>query len=83
LHRENYFYHEQNEIGAFDSHDRLKNLKILGIAKPKEHPLPIGIELEGQIFAPILRVRWIYTVEFEDGSDIQIPENYLEKYEAE
>jgi hypothetical protein len=26
---------------------------------------------------------WIYTVEFQDGSDIQIAEPYLEKYEME
>lgn len=26
---------------------------------------------------------WIYTVEFSDGSDIQIAELYLEKYEDE
>lgn len=26
---------------------------------------------------------WIYIVEFEDGSDIEVPENYLEKYQRE
>lgn len=24
---------------------------------------------------------WIYTIEFGDGSDIQVPENYLEKFQ--
>ena len=25
--------------------------------------------------------KWIYTIEFDDGSDVTIPEEYLEKYE--
>ncbi len=29
----------------------------------------------------LMSAKWLYTIEFEDGSSIEIPEKYLEKYE--
>ena len=55
--RENYLYHGQNEIGAFTSQGTSKNLRVLGLAKYKNSPASIGIELEGQISAHILNVQ--------------------------
>jgi RHS repeat-associated protein len=55
--REHYLYHGQNEIGAFTASKQPKNLRVLGIAKHKDNPITIGIELEGQFFAPILDVQ--------------------------
>jgi hypothetical protein len=34
-----------------------KNLRVLGLAQHKEYPTTIGVELEGQIFAPLLDVQ--------------------------
>lgn len=55
--RESYLYDGQNEIGALDADQQLKNLKVLGLAKYKNNPSPVGIELVNQIFAPILDVQ--------------------------
>lgn len=52
--RENYLYHGQNEIGAFATSSHPKNLRVLGLAKYKNNPATVGIELEGQIFAPVV-----------------------------
>ncbi|MES2198603.1 MAG: RHS repeat-associated core domain-containing protein [Chlamydiota bacterium] len=54
--RESYLYQGQNEVGAF-SNGKLKNLRILGLSMYKDYPRTVGIELEGQIFAPILDVQ--------------------------
>ncbi|MES2198758.1 MAG: RHS repeat-associated core domain-containing protein [Chlamydiota bacterium] len=50
LEKEYYLYQGDQEVGAF-SEGKLKNAKVLGLG------LPIGIELEGQVFAPILDVQ--------------------------
>ena len=55
--RENYLYHSQNEIGAFTSQDELKNLRVLGLAKHKNNPATIAIELGNQVFSPVLDVQ--------------------------
>lgn len=60
-------------------------------APQKYHPKKVGIicEMSKILFNVIAKEynyelgSWIYTVEFEDGSGIQVPENYLEKYQAE
>jgi RHS repeat-associated protein len=54
---ESYLYDGQNEIGAFTTSNTPKNLRTLGRALHKEHPATIALELEGQIFAPILDVQ--------------------------
>jgi YD repeat-containing protein len=54
---ESYLYDGQNEIGAFTANNTPKNLRILGYAIHKDHPVTIALELEGQIFAPILDVQ--------------------------
>lgn len=56
-HEEHYIYHGQNEIGAVTSSRELKNLKIPGLIKHKDNPTPIGIEIEGWPYAPILDVQ--------------------------
>ncbi len=55
--RELYLYHGQNEIGAFSSPDEPKNLRVFGISPHKNSPNTICVELNGQIFAPILDVQ--------------------------
>lgn len=55
--RENYLYHGQSEIGAFATSSHPKNLRVLGLAKYKNNPATVGIELEGQIFAPVIDVQ--------------------------
>jgi len=52
---EDYLYHGQNEIGAFASSDQPKNLRVLGLGK--NTPTTVGIELEGQVFAPVIDVQ--------------------------
>ncbi len=52
-----YLYHGQNEIGAFSSPDEPKNLRVFGITPHKNSPNTICVELNGQIFAPILDVQ--------------------------
>ncbi|MGC1879424.1 MAG: RHS repeat-associated core domain-containing protein [Rhabdochlamydiaceae bacterium] len=54
---ENYLYDGQSEIGAFSPSGVLKNLKVLGLAKHRNNPTTIAIELEGQVFAPLLDVQ--------------------------
>lgn len=49
---ENYLYQDQDEIGAFDSHNQLKNLRALA-----PHKQMVSLELNGQIFAPIIDVQ--------------------------
>ena len=52
-----YLYDGQNEIGAFTNPINPKNLRVLGIAKHKNYPETVGIELDGQISAPLLDVQ--------------------------
>jgi len=54
---ENYLYHDQNEIGAFNLRDEPKNLRVLGFSKPKNNPTTVGVELDGRLFAPLLDVQ--------------------------
>ncbi|MCX6989869.1 MAG: hypothetical protein NTX49_02210 [Chlamydiae bacterium] len=54
---ENYLYHGQNEIGAFSSHNEPINLRVLGLSKHKNNPTTVGLEIEGQVFAPLLDVQ--------------------------
>ena len=54
--REDYLYHGQNEIGAFASQDEPKNLRVLGLAKRKNSPATVAIEL-GTSFFPVLDVQ--------------------------
>lgn len=54
---EHYLYHNQNEIGAFTSTGKPKNLRILGVIRPRNNSSTIAIELEGQVFAPIIDVQ--------------------------
>ncbi len=53
---EHYLYHDQHEIGAFDDTLSPKNLRVLGIGQ-NNSPSTISIELEGQVFAPLLDVQ--------------------------
>ncbi len=54
---EYYLYDDQNEMGAFTAAHELKNLRVLGLATHKDNPTTVGIEIEGQIFAPLLDVQ--------------------------
>lgn len=55
--RENYLYDGENEIGAFTTHGKPKQLRILGLALHENVPATVAIELEGKPFAPILDVQ--------------------------
>jgi len=55
--REHYLYHGQNEIGAFASPNEPTNLRVLGLAKDKDSPTTVGVEVEGQVAAPIIDVQ--------------------------
>ncbi len=55
--RENYLYHGQNEVGAFAASDNPKNLRVLGLSKFKNSPVTVSVELDGQVFAPLLDVQ--------------------------
>lgn len=55
--REYYLYHGQNEIGAFVSPNEPTNLRVLGLVKYKDSPTTVGVEIEGQIAAPIVDVQ--------------------------
>ncbi|MBX9744440.1 MAG: RHS repeat-associated core domain-containing protein, partial [Chlamydiales bacterium] len=55
--REHYLYHGQNEIGAFVSSNEPTNLRVLGLAKDKNSPTTVGIEMDGQVVAPIIDVQ--------------------------
>lgn len=50
---ENYLYDGNNDIGTLDQQGRLKHLCVLGIEK-NNISRPISIELEGNVFAPII-----------------------------
>ncbi len=52
LSHEYYLYDDQNEIGAFSSPNEPKNLRVLGLPSTT-----ISIEVENQIFAPLLDVQ--------------------------
>ncbi len=54
---EYYLYHGQNEIGAFTSPNEPINLRVLGLAKYKDCHATVGVEIEGQIAAPIIDVQ--------------------------
>ena len=54
---EHYLYHDQNEIGAFVTPSQPKNLRILGLGIQKQSPATIAIELDTEIFAPLLDVQ--------------------------
>ena len=54
---ERYLYHGQNEIGAFNVQNEPINLRVLGLAKHKNSPSTIAIELDNRKFAPILDVQ--------------------------
>lgn len=49
---EHYLYHGDDEIGSLDSNLNPKNFKVLG-----NNDLPIAIELEGDVYAPLLDVQ--------------------------
>ncbi|MCB1106853.1 MAG: hypothetical protein KDK76_02010 [Chlamydiia bacterium] len=51
---EYYLYDGKEEIGAITPKGYLKNLKVLGRKAYKEVRLPIAIEIDHEIFAPIL-----------------------------
>lgn len=51
---EYYLYHGQNEIGAFTSPNEPINLRVLGLAKYKDCHATVGVEIAGQIAAPII-----------------------------
>lgn len=55
--REYYLYHGQNELGAFSSPNEPTNLRVLGLAKDKDSPTTVGVEIEGQVAAPIIDVQ--------------------------
>jgi len=55
--QEYYLYDDQNEIGAFTAPQHPKNLRVLGLAAHKDNPVTVGIEVDGQIFAPLLDVQ--------------------------
>ncbi len=55
--REYYLYHGQNELGAFSSPNEPTNFRVLGLAKDKNNLSTIGIEINGQIVAPIIDVQ--------------------------
>lgn len=54
---EYYLYDDQNEIGAFVSPTEAKNIRVLGLTAHKGNPTTVGVEIEGQIFAPLLDVQ--------------------------
>lgn len=54
---EYYLYDDQNEIGAFATPTEAKNLRVLGLTAQKGNPTTISVEIEGQIFAPLLDVQ--------------------------
>ena len=47
---ENYLYDDEQEIGAFTSENRPKNLRTLGPIKPKNNPRTIAVEIDGKIY---------------------------------
>ncbi|MBI5346976.1 MAG: RHS repeat-associated core domain-containing protein [Chlamydiae bacterium] len=55
--REHYLYHGQNEIGAFASPNEPTNLRVLGLAQYKDSPATVGVEIGGQVVAPIVDVQ--------------------------
>ncbi len=55
--QEHYVYHGQDEIGAFNALEQPKNLRVIGLTKQDRYPRTIGVELEGQIFVPLLDVQ--------------------------
>jgi RHS repeat-associated protein len=52
---ERYLYHGQNEIGAFS--DELTNLRVLGLARHKDSPATISVEIGDRFFAPIMDIQ--------------------------
>ena len=55
--QEYYLYDDQNEIGAFTAFQHPKNLRVLGLSAHYGNPVTVGIEVNGQIFAPLLDVQ--------------------------
>ena len=54
---EYYLYDGQNELGAFTPSHEPKNLRVLGLAQYKDNPATVGIEIEGQVLAPLMDVQ--------------------------
>jgi RHS repeat-associated protein len=54
---EHYLYDDDEEIGTVTGRGKLKNLKVLGASTHKKTSLPVAIELNGQVFAPILDIQ--------------------------
>lgn len=52
--RQTYLYDGENEIAAFSADGLLKQLRVLGLAKHKNLPATVAIELDGELFAPFL-----------------------------
>jgi RHS repeat-associated protein len=54
---EYYLYDGVNEIGAFTSLGMPTNLRVLGLTQCEDSPATVGVEIDGQIFAPIMDVQ--------------------------
>ena len=51
---EHYLYDGEEEIGAVTNRGKLKNFKVLGASSYQNVRQPVAVELDGQVFLPIL-----------------------------
>lgn len=54
---EHYLYSGENEIGAFTSNGKAKQLRVLGLSLHENVPATVAVEIEDKIYAPIQDVQ--------------------------